>query len=90
MFGVRYVGAIHGALLTAWSAAGIFGPVLVNYMRAYLINHGVAKADAYNETMYIMAGLLLIGLICNLLMRPVHERHVLSQSELTPGMIGGQ
>ncbi|MEO8714921.1 MAG: OFA family MFS transporter [Acetobacteraceae bacterium] len=90
VFGVRYVGAIHGALLTAWSAAGIFGPVLVNYMRAYLINHGAAKADAYDETMYIMAGLLLIGLICNLLMRPVHERHVLTEARLTPGMIGGQ
>ncbi len=78
VFGVRYVGAIHGRLLTAWSAAGVFGPVLVNYMRQYLINHGSAKADAYTQTMYIMAGLLLIGLICNLLMRPVHERYVLT------------
>ncbi len=77
VFGVRYVGAIHGRLLTAWSAAGVFGPVLVNYIRQYQINHGVAKADAYNVTMYIMAGLLLIGLVCNLLMRAVHERHVL-------------
>lgn len=58
-------------------AGCIFGPVLVNYMRAYLINHGAAKADAYNETMYIMAGLLLLGLICNLLIRPMHERYVL-------------
>ena len=78
VFGVQYVGAIHGRLLTAWSAAGVFGPVIVNYMREYLINHGAAKADAYTETMYIMAGLLLIGLICNLLMRPVHERHYLA------------
>jgi len=78
VFGVQYVGAIHGRLLTAWSAAGVFGPVIVNYMRQYLIDHGAAKADAYTETMYIMAGLLLIGLICNLLMRPVHERHYLA------------
>ncbi len=78
VFGVQYVGAIHGRLLTAWSAAGVFGPVIVNYMRQYLINHGAAKADAYTDTMYIMAGLLLIGLICNLLMRPVHERHHVS------------
>jgi MFS family permease len=75
VFGVQYVGAIHGRLLTAWSAAGVFGPVLVNYMRQYLIENGTAKADAYNDTMYIMTGLLLIGLICNLLMRRVHERH---------------
>ena len=78
VFGVRYVGAIHGRLLTAWSAAGVLGPVLVNYIRQYQIEHGVPKADAYNVTMYIMAGLLLLGLVCNLLMRAVHERHVLS------------
>ncbi len=52
MFGTRYVGAIHGLLLTAWSMAGIFGPVLVNYIREYNITHGVAKAQAYNVTMY--------------------------------------
>jgi MFS family permease len=75
MFGTRYVGAIHGMLLTAWSAAGIFGPVLVNYIRQYQIDHGVAKAQAYNTTMYIMAGLLVVGFICNLLIKAVHERH---------------
>jgi MFS family permease len=78
VFGVQYVGAIHGRLLTAWSAAGVFGPVIVNYMRQYLIDHGTAKADAYTDTMYIMTGLLLVGLICNVMMRPVHERHLLS------------
>jgi MFS family permease len=78
IFGVQYVGAIHGRLLTAWSAAGVFGPVIVNYMRQYLIDHGTAKADAYTDTMYIMAGLLVVGLICNVLMRPVHERHLLT------------
>src|SRR6185312_10095142 len=75
VFGVRYVGAIHGRLLTAWSAAGVFGPVLVNYIRQYQIEHGVAKADAYTVTMYIMAGLLFIGLLCNYFMYPVRERH---------------
>ena len=44
MFGTRYVGAIHGLLITAWSMAGIFGPVLVNYIREYNITHGVPKA----------------------------------------------
>jgi MFS family permease len=75
MFGTRYVGAIHGWLLTAWSAAGIFGPVLVNYIRQYNIDHGVAKADAYNITMYLMAGLLGVGFLCNLFITAVHERH---------------
>jgi MFS family permease len=74
MFGTRYVGAIHGWLLTAWSMAGIFGPVLVNYIREYNITHGVPKAQAYNVTMYIMAGLLVIGFLCNLLVKAVHHR----------------
>jgi MFS family permease len=74
MFGTRYVGAIHGLLLTAWSMAGIFGPVLVNYIREYNITHGVAKAQAYNVTMYVMAVLLVVGLLCNACVRAVHER----------------
>ena len=78
MFGTRYVGAIHGLLLTAWSAAGIFGPVLVNYIRQYNIDHGVPKAQAYNVTMYIMAGLLVIGFICNLLVKAVDKRYHMS------------
>ncbi len=76
LFGTIQVGAIHGRLLTAWSTAGILGPMLVNYIREYEIAHGVAKADAYTTTMHIMAGLLVVGLICNLLVRPVDERHV--------------
>jgi len=75
MFGTRYVGAIHGLLLTAWSMAGIFGPVLVNYIREYNVTHGVPKAQAYNTTMYIMAGLLVIGFICNFFVKPVDKRH---------------
>jgi len=81
IFGTRYVGAIHGRLLTAWSAAGVFGPVLVNYIREYQIDHGVAKADAYSITMYIMAGLLFIGFLCNFFMHPVHERHHIKTEE---------
>jgi MFS family permease len=75
MFGTRYVGAIHGMLLTAWSAAGIFGPVLVNYIRQYQVDRGVPKAEAYNETMYIMAGLLVIGFICNFFVKAVNARY---------------
>ncbi|HEY1309543.1 MAG TPA: MFS transporter, partial [Pseudolabrys sp.] len=65
---------IHGWLITAWSMAGIFGPVLVNYIRQYQIDHGVPKAQAYNTTMYIMAGLLVIGFICNYMIKAVHHR----------------
>ncbi|HEV2703823.1 MAG TPA: OFA family MFS transporter [Steroidobacteraceae bacterium] len=74
MFGTRYVGAIHGMLITAWSVAGVLGPVLVNYIRQYQIDHGIAKAESYNITMYIMAGLLVVGLICNALVRAVNPR----------------
>ena len=62
IFGTQFVGAIHGRLLTAWSLAGIAGPILVNYIREYQIDRGVPTAQAYNFTMYIMAGLLVVGL----------------------------
>ena len=75
MFGTRYVGAIHGWLITAWSAAGVFGPVLVNYIRQHQIDSGVPKAQAYNVTMYIMAGLLVIGFIANARIKAVDDRH---------------
>ena len=82
MFGTRYVGAIHGMLLTAWSTAGVLGPVLVNYIREYQINNGVPKAQAYNTTMYIMAGLLVIGFVCNALVTAVHERHHMKSTDV--------
>jgi MFS family permease len=75
LFGAIQVGAIHGRLLTAWSVAGVLGPVLVNYIREYLKNRGVAGVGLYAPTMYLMAGLLVIGLICNLAVRPVAERY---------------
>jgi MFS family permease len=75
MFGTMNVGAIHGRVLTAWSVAGVLGPVLVNYIRQYQIDRGVATAQAYSITMYIMCGLLLAGLLCNLAMREVNERY---------------
>jgi MFS family permease len=92
MFGMRYVGAIHGLLLTAWSAAGIFGPVLVNYIRQYNVDHGVAPAQAYNTTMYLMAGLLVVGFICNACIRAVNERHHMKDEPAvrTAAAIGGK
>lgn len=90
MFGTRYVGAIHGLLLTAWSAAGIFGPVLVNYIREYNITHGVPKAQAYNTTMYIMAGLLVVGFICNFFVKAVNSRHHMADKPSDRSPAGGQ
>jgi MFS family permease len=74
LFGAMQVGAIHGRLLTAWSAAGILGPMLVNQLRVYLQSHGAGGVNLYAPTMYLMAALLIVGLICNLLVRPVAER----------------
>lgn len=82
VFGTRFVGGIHGRLLTAWSTAGVLGPVLVNYIREYQIGHGVAKAGAYTTTLYIMAGLLALGFVCNLIMHEVHERHYMRHDEV--------
>jgi len=75
LFGTMQVGAVHGRLLTAWSAAGIVGPVLINYIREYQIDHGVERASACNMTMHIMAGLLVVGAWCNFRVTPVHARH---------------
>ena len=81
MFGTRYVGAIHGLLLTAWSTAGVLGPVLVNYIRQWNVDHGVPAAQAYNTTMYVMAVLLVIGFICNYLVSAVDTRHHMTQEQ---------
>jgi MFS family permease len=75
MFGTMQVGAIHGRLLTAWSAAAIAGPSLVTYMRDYQLSRGVPKTEAYTTTLYVMAALLVGGFVCNLLVRPVNARH---------------
>ncbi len=74
LFGTLHLGAIHGRLITAWSMAAVLGPQLINYISTYRIEHGVPRAEAYNLTMYLMAGLLLVGLACNLCVRPVDER----------------
>jgi MFS family permease len=79
IFGAKYVGAVHGRLLTAWSVAGILGPVLVNYIREFQIQSGIPKDQAYNVTMYIMAGLLVIAFFANLAVTAVAEKHVESK-----------
>ncbi len=74
-FGTMHVGAIHGRLLTAWSLAGVAGPVLVNYLREYQIDHGVAARDAYSVTMYVMVALLVVGFAANWFVGPVAPEH---------------
>jgi MFS family permease len=75
-FGVMEVGAIHGRLLLAWSAAALLGPILVNYLRQWQIEElNLPAAQAYSVTMYIMAGLLLVGFVCNMLIRPVDPKY---------------
>jgi MFS family permease len=82
LFGTQHVGAIHGRLLTAWSAAGIVGPVVVNYIREFQLARGVPPDQAYNITMYVLAAMLLGGLLCNLLVRPVKEHHYMTEEQL--------
>jgi MFS family permease len=82
LFGTQYVGAIHGQLLTAWSTAGILGPVLITRVREYQLGKGIPAAQVYNTTMYILVGLLVLGLVCNLAVRPVADRFFMSESEL--------
>ena len=80
LFGIGHVSAIHGRILTAWSTAGILGPVLVNYIREFQIAHGVAPSNAYTFTMYILVAFLGVGLVCNLAVRPLEERAFVMQS----------
>ncbi|MEX8518622.1 MAG: OFA family MFS transporter [Leptothrix sp. (in: b-proteobacteria)] len=82
LFGTQMVGAIHGRLLTAWATAGILGPVVVNYMRDYQLGLGIPREQVYNQTMYILVAMLVIGLICNLLIRPLDPKHFMNAAEL--------
>ena len=82
IFGTQYVGAIHGRLLTAWSTAGIIGPVLVNYLREAQINAGVPRQQVYDSTMYILAGLLVFGLIANALVKPLTAGWFMTDEEV--------
>jgi MFS family permease len=82
IFGTQFVGAIHGRLLTAWSTAGILGPVVVNYMREYQLGLGIPREQVYNQTMYILVGFLVVGLICNLLVRPLNPKWFMNEQEL--------
>jgi MFS family permease len=81
IFGTQYVGAIHGRLLTAWSTAGIIGPVVVNYIREFNKTAGVPADKLYDVTLYILAGFLVLGLICNALVKPVDPKWLIPEKE---------
>ncbi len=82
MFGTQFVGAIHGRLLTAWSTAGIIGPVVVNYIREFQLAAGVHRDHLYDTTMYILCSMLIAGMICNYLIKPVDPKWNMSAEEV--------
>ncbi|MDX1801318.1 MAG: OFA family MFS transporter [Marinobacter sp.] len=82
IFGTQMVGAIHGRLLTAWSAAGIVGPLVIAAIRQAQLDAGIEPSLVYDRTLYIMAGLLFLGLICNSLVKPVKESDHMTDEEL--------
>jgi hypothetical protein len=82
IFGTQFVGAIHGRLLTAWSTAGILGPVVVNYLHDTRQAEGVPPDQLYSPIFYILAGMLVVGFVANLLVRPVDPKWHMTQEEL--------
>ena len=82
IFGTQFVGAIHGRLLTAWSAAGVLGPLVIGYIRDAQIAAGIPRALVYDRTMYILTGFLLVGLIANSLVRPVAAKRLMTDDEV--------
>lgn len=82
MFGTQFVGAIHGRLLTAWSTAGILGPVIVNYMHDIRLEANVPFNEIYAPIFLVLAGLLIIGFIANWLVKPVSDKFFMSDAEL--------
>lgn len=76
LFGTLQVGAIHGRLLTAWSMAGVVGPLIINsFLDRAGGEPGTLTAEAYRPALYTMVGLLAIGFLANFLVRPVNQRH---------------
>jgi MFS family permease len=82
MFGTQFVGAIHGRLLTAWSTAGILGPVVVNYLHDTRLEAGVPYDQIYAPIFFVLAGMLVVGFVANLLVKPVADRYFMTDAEL--------
>jgi MFS family permease len=82
LFGGFNVSAIHGRLLTAWSAAGIIGPLIVNGILDHYVENHMNKEDAYPVILHIMCGLLIVGFLANLMVRPVAEKYWLKNKNV--------
>jgi MFS family permease len=82
LFGTQFVGAIHGRLLTAWSTAGIVGPVVVNYIREFEISAGVPRDHVYDVTIYVLAGMLVAGFVCNYMVKPLADKWYMKPEEV--------
>jgi MFS family permease len=82
MFGTQFVGAIHGRLLTAWSTAGVVGPLLVVYISQAASAGGVPRSELYDTTLYVLSLLLIVGFVCNLLMRPMPTRYFMPADQV--------
>ena len=85
MFGTQYVGAIHGRLLTAWSTAGVVGPLVITQIRTSQLQAGIPTALVYDNILYICAGFLVLGFVANLLIRPVAEKWYMTDTVAVPG-----
>ncbi|MFJ3958510.1 OFA family MFS transporter [Arthrobacter sp. NPDC090010] len=82
LFGVYQVGAIHGRLLTAWSAAGIAGPLIVNSVVEHRTAEGASGPEVYTASLLIMVGVLAVGFVANLLIKAVDQRFAVPAGEL--------
>ena len=82
VFGTQFVGAIHGRLLTAWSTAGIIGPVVVSYIREFEIGAGVPRDQVYDVTLYVLAGFLVVGFLCNWGIKPLSQKWFMSDEQV--------
>ena len=80
LFGGYNVSAIHGRLLTAWSTAGIVGPLIVNGILDHYVANHMNRQDAYPRILHIMCGLLVVGFIANLMVRPVDAKYWLKEN----------
>jgi MFS transporter, OFA family, oxalate/formate antiporter len=65
-FGSANVGRIYGLMLTAWSAGGVVGPLLISKIRD--------STGAYDTALYIIAGIMVASCILPLVVRPPAER----------------
>ena len=82
IFGTQFVGAIHGRLLTAWSTAGIIGPVVVSYIREFEIAAGVPRESVYDVTLYVLACFLVVGFICNWAVKPLASKWFMTDEQV--------